>query len=513
MSSIQRSDSKDNEATKDFSKLLNDIFLDIIIKNNIPFVLTDENHNIKNTIPLDILGEEEKRKLKEIAEKMFKGDSKKLEIVEKNIDKVNILLLKAAEREGKNKAFNIKLVAAARLLFNLLDDISKKVKEGSKEINLYEASSGNFAISLAYLLHEINNELKRRGIDVKIKLNIVISRSLPEGVKKALNEYNDSLNVIEINNDQLCPAPGLNQNAANGNISGIEYAKNLAKIKNGIYIGQYENPSAVEAHKLVTAYSIEQGLKKHNLDSAKFAVITTFGTGATALGLVKGLENNESFSKLYVVFPENDQDVAGIRSKASVKGLSFYEQISDEAYRSKVDEVEVDAFKNGLLFEVVEKLGVGESTTLNIIALLNILANENIEAKNFVIIQHDTASKYADFIKSLKSFVKNESKDNKLDLFLIHSNKVITNRTKAALMYISRELEVKINLIEFDPEKEDIKAIKKASYAVVMCAKGIRSSTIAMRLTKEGVKAKAYNAYGELVFNPDDKEELESLMR
>src|SRR2546426_4376331 len=218
---------------------------------------------------------------------------------------------------------------------------SGKLRAGQ---TVFEATSGNFGIAL--------------GMLEKIGINVIflVSRKLQSGVLDELNK--NSAKRVNLDID-ICPAPGLamDQNiviakatASNvreqlvdlrldatrfdksrAEIEGllarqdvINLAKLLAKIYKGFCPEQYDNELNVKSHEAVTAPEIDHQLKDRGLSLGDFKLISAFGTGGTSAGISKYVQTKYGKKSVHVVFPLNNQDVAGIRTKDKAIGLRFY---------------------------------------------------------------------------------------------------------------------------------------------------------------------------------------------
>src|SRR5467141_972784 len=219
--------------------------------------------------------------------------------------------------------------------------VSGKLRTGQ---TVFEATSGNFGIALGML--------ERIGINVIF----LVSRKLQSGVLDELNKNSSKTVNLDID---ICPAPRLSMDqnlviakaTANNvreqladlglgitqfdksrvEIEGllarqdvINLAKLLAKICGGFCPEQYDNELNVKSHETVTAPEIDRQLKEHGLSLADFRVISAFGTGGTSAGISKYLRTRYGKKSIHVVFPLNNQDVAGIRTKDKALGLRFY---------------------------------------------------------------------------------------------------------------------------------------------------------------------------------------------
>ena len=282
---------------------------------------------------------------------------------------------------------------------------SGKLRSGQ---TVFEATSGNFGIAL--------------GMLEKVGVNVVflVSRKLQDGVLEELNKT--SAKTINLDID-VCPAPGLamEQNlviakatASNvrrqltdlgldiapfdkskGEIEHllarqdvIELAKFLAEIYEGFCPEQYDNELNVKSHETVTAPEIDQQLNERGLSLGDFRVISAFGTGGTSAGISNYVEKRYGKKSVHVVFPLNNQDVAGIRTKDKAQGLRFY---FPSIYAGQ-HEVDFEPARRVLRFFVGRGYDIGESSALTLYACLQML-NYGV-ADKFVVILADGIDKY-----------------------------------------------------------------------------------------------------------------------
>jgi cysteine synthase A len=280
-----------------------------------------------------------------------------------------------------------------------------KVRTGQ---TIFEATSGNFGIALEML--------------EKIGINVIflVSRKLQSGVLDELNK--NSTKTVNLDID-ICPAPGLavDQNlviakatASNvreqladlgldaerfdksrNEIEGllarqdvINLAKLLAKIYGGFCPEQYDNELNVKSHEAVTAPEIDQQLRERGLSLADFKLISAFGTGGTSTGISKYVKTKYGKKSVHVVFPLNNQDVAGIRTKDKAMGLRFY----DPSLYAGQHEIDFEQARRVLRFFVAKGYDIGESSALALYACLQML-NYGVGDK-FVVMLADGIDKY-----------------------------------------------------------------------------------------------------------------------
>jgi len=286
------------------------------------------------------------------------------------------------------------------------DAISTGVLTPDKTI--FEATSGNFGIALA-LLRRLN-----------LRVIALVSRKLHPGVVDRLNS--EGVNLIDLDVD-ICPAPGFAGDADRALVEGIslsmrqqlkdsgldpvvfdkvrseaeellgrqdviELAKLLAKAYGGFCTEQYDNELNVYAHESVTGPEIAQQLGESGESLGDYQVVCSFGTGGTATGISRHMMKTFGTKGVHVAFPQEDQDVAGIRSKGKAVGLRFYHP---EEYAS---EIVVDFEKAKLLMDFMNQrdLDVGESGGLSIIAATQLI--QAGKGNKFVVVIADGASKY-----------------------------------------------------------------------------------------------------------------------
>jgi cysteine synthase A len=282
---------------------------------------------------------------------------------------------------------------------------SGKLRTGQ---TVFEATSGNFGIAL--------------GMLEKIGINVIflVSRRLQSGVLDELNR--NSAKTVNLDID-ICPAPGfaLDHNLAIAKATAsnvreqladlgldttqfdksraeieallarqdvINLAKILAKVYGGFCPEQYDNELNVKSHEAVTAPEIDQQLKDRGLSLADFRVISAFGTGGTSAGISKYVQTKYGKKSVHIVFPLNNQDVAGIRTKDKALGLRFY----DPALYAGQHEVDFEAARRVLRFFVGKGYDIGESSALALYACLQML-NYGVGDK-FVVMLADGIDKY-----------------------------------------------------------------------------------------------------------------------
>lgn len=313
-------------------------------------------------------------------------------------------------------AGSIKVRPAVHIIHDAIS--TGKLKSGQ---SVFEATSGNFGIALG--------QLSRLGLDVVV----LVSRKLQEGVFEELK--NEKIRIINLDMD-ICPAPGMKENpnvlaarATAANIRSqlselgfdpepfdmassevhsllaaqdiIGLAKVLAKTYSGFCPEQYDNGLNVDVHRTVTGPEIDQQLREKGGSLADYEIACTFGTGGTSGGLSRYIQEKYGKKSLHVIFPQADQDVAGIRTKAKTAGLRFYEP---DRYAGQ-HEVDFEQARRLLKFFVDKGHDMGESSALALYAVMQ-MANLG-HGGRFVVIVADGISKYK---KNLESVGKKQNR-------------------------------------------------------------------------------------------------------
>ncbi len=297
---------------------------------------------------------------------------------------------------------SIKVRPAANIIHDAIS--TGKISSGTTVI---EATSGNFGIALG-LLSKIG-----------ITAIALVSRKLQEGVFTELR--NGNIRIMDLDMD-ICPAPGMENKqdellakatAANirsqmielgfepetfdNNISDIEtllakkdiinLAKFLAKIYNLFCPEQYDNDLNIDAHRTVTGVEIDQQLHENGESLENFNVVCTFGTGGTSGGLSRYFSEQYNKKGVHVVFPPDQQDVAGIRTVGNADGLKYYDP---EKYAGK-HQIDFEQTKPLLKFFVDKGHDIGESSALELYASLQMIYKNG---GNYVVMICDGIDKY-----------------------------------------------------------------------------------------------------------------------
>ena len=279
-----------------------------------------------------------------------------------------------------------------------------KIKTGTTVI---EATSGNFGIALG-LLSKIG-----------ITAIALVSRKLQEGVFTELR--NGQIRIMDLDMD-ICPAPGMEgkqdimvakataanirsqlvdlgfeTDAYDKNISEIEsllaskdiinLAKFLAKIYDCFCPEQYDNDLNVDAHRTVTGVEIDQQLHEYGDSLEDYNIVCTFGTGGTSGGLSRYFSENYNKKGVRVIFPPDQQDVAGIRTIGNADGLKYY---NPENYAG-THQVDFEEAKPLLKFFVEKGHDIGESSALELYATLQMIYNNG---GKYVVMICDGIDKY-----------------------------------------------------------------------------------------------------------------------
>ncbi|OLD01767.1 MAG: cysteine synthase [Crenarchaeota archaeon 13_1_40CM_3_53_5] len=301
-----------------------------------------------------------------------------------------------------------------RPMVQIIEDGIKTGSLHSGQI-IFEATSGNFGLALGLLrslglqvitlvsrrLQEgVTEELERQGVktvDLDIDIcpapglqmdqNTLVANTIAQNVKQQLSEYGLDTSIYDKS------LPGIVHLLARQDVIGL--AKHLAKIYNGFCPEQYDNEYNVIAHETITGPEIDQQLLREGYSLADFRIITTFGTGGTSTGLSKYLQKKYGKKSVHVVYPLNNQDVAGIRTKDKSLGLRFYRP---KDYSGQ-HEVDFDAAKPLFRFFARKGYNIGESSALALYACLQML-NFGV-GESFVVVLADGIEKYGKYLGEL----------------------------------------------------------------------------------------------------------------
>ena len=294
-----------------------------------------------------------------------------------------------------------------RPMVQIIEDAIKTGRLRTGQI-IFEATSGNFGIALGMLrslglevitlvsrkLQEgVIEELERQGVKtidldvdicpapgLQIDQNTLMAKTVAQNIQQQLSEYGLDTSIY----DQSLP--GVLQLLARQDVIGL--AKHLAKIYNGFCPEQYDNEYNMLAHETVTGPEIDQQLIRHGYSLEDFRIVTTFGTGGTATGLSNYTQKKYGKKNLHIVYPLNNQDVAGIRTKDKSIGLKFYRP---DQYLGQ-HEADFEAAKPLFRFFARKGYDVGESSALALYATLQML-NYGV-GERFVVILADGVEKY-----------------------------------------------------------------------------------------------------------------------
>jgi len=329
---------------------------------------------------------------------------------------------KAFEAYGKVEAQlpggSVKSRAAVQIVRAAIE--SGRLRRG---MTVFEATSGNFGIALGLL----------GGLGLRVV--VLVSRKLQTGVLDELDRSN--VKTVDLDVD-VCPAPGMQMDpnmllakvvatnmrerfaeigldtkvfdATRSSVEEhlarqdvINLAKALASAYDGFCTEQYDNERNVEAHATVTGPEIDQQLKDigRSLEAAR--IVCTFGTGGTSGGLSRYVQGKYGEKGVYVVFPPEGKDVAGIRTKSKAAGLRFYEP----ARYAAEYEVDFEQAKRLFGFMVRRGIDIGESSALALYAVLQ-MVNFGMDGR-FVVVLADGSSKYRQIVaKELEKEEKEE---------------------------------------------------------------------------------------------------------
>ena len=396
-----------------------------------------EGEKIANATPLKDITED----LRDCAKSVFNTD-----LADKN-------LRVFGKFESKVLGGSIKSRPAMQIIHDAI--ATGKLRRGQ---TVFEATSGNFGIALG---HATN-----LGIDVVA----LVSRKLQEGVFEELK--NEKTRIINLDMD-ICPAPGMKGDAnlmaakatawnvrsqlaelgfdpavfdnSRSDVEAvlakqdiINLAKLLAKIYGCFCPEQYDNELNVEAHRTVTAAEMDQQLHDHGHSLSDFRIVCTFGTGGTSGGLSRYIAEKYSKKAVHVVFPQGDQDVAGIRTKSKASGLKFYEP---DRYAGQ-HEVDFGPARRLLKFFVDKGYDMGESSALALYAVLQMVNFGG--GGNFVVIIADGIQKYKNSLRAM------QQKQKRLEVNMSDAASNITDYDRVVWIHTM-----------YTPRKEGIELIAK----------------------------------------------------
>jgi cysteine synthase/rhodanese-related sulfurtransferase len=397
-----------------------------------------------------------------------------------------------------------------------------KLRRGQK---IFEATSGNFGLALGML-----NKL---GLEVIV----LVSRKLQGGVLDELR--NENVKSINLDVD-ICPAPGsmLDQNLVVAKATAasvrqqlgqlgldlsvydralpdiesvlarqdvISLAKLLARIYEGFCPEQYDNDLNVQTHETITGPETDQQLGEFHENLTEFKIITTFGTGGTATGLSKYVQNRYGQKNVHIVFPLAHQDVAGIRTKDKATGLRFYQP---SLYAGQY-EVDFELARRFLKFFVSKGYDIGESTALALYASLQ-MANYNVGNK-FVVLAADGVHKYLENIQKTVKLddpleVTPDEAKSKHDEYqtILWTHSMFAPRNDG-IQLVASTLDVPPNKIKVAKAKDVQRVLSNSSLSeglrsllpngngkvLLVCMAGNTSLRIAEILTEKGVPAQS----------------------
>ena len=127
----------------------------------------------------------------------------------------------------------------------------------------------------------------------------------------------------------------------------------------------------VEAHRTVTGVEIDQQLQENGESLKDYSIVCTFGTGGTSGGLSKYFDEQYNKKGVHVIFPPDQQDVAGIRTVGNADGLKYY---NPDKYAGK-HQIDFEQAKPLLKFMVEKGHDMGESSALELYAALQMIYN------------------------------------------------------------------------------------------------------------------------------------------
>lgn len=261
--------------------------------------------------------------------------------------------------EGKNPAGSIKDRAA----LSMIDDaVAKgKLKEGGTVI---EPTSGNTGIGLCMVCAV-------RGYKAVI--------IMPDTMSK------ERISLMKAYGAEVILTPG-----KEGMAGAVSKAEEIAKERNGIIAGQFDNPANPQAHIVGTAKEILEDLPDVDY------VVAGIGTGGTATGIGKGLRLYSSKAKVIGVEPaESPLITEGKAGAHKIQGIgaNFIPGNYDKEYIEKVVTVKGDdAIETTRKLAREEGILAGISSGAAVYAALEIASKEH--GKKILAILPDVGDRY-----------------------------------------------------------------------------------------------------------------------
>jgi len=261
--------------------------------------------------------------------------------------------------ESKNPAGSIKDRAAFFILKKAIEDGA--LKEGGAFV---EATSGNMGIALAFLARELG-----------LKALICMPESMTAERRAMISAYGAEL--------VLTPA-NLGMNGA------VAEAEKIEKALGAFRINQFANPESIEAHYKTTApefFSQVEGLKY---------VVAGVGSGGTAMGFVKYIEENGLDCKVIAVEPKSSplmsKGYAGAHAIQGIGANFLPELVKPEKFDRIMTVSDEDAIENTK--ELYKKFGIkcGISSGAAYSAALRL--RESVASGKIGIILPDDANRY-----------------------------------------------------------------------------------------------------------------------
>ena len=159
------------------------------------------------------------------------------------------------------------------------------------------------------------------------------------------------------------------------------------QMRGRIPLAGQNNDLNVEAHRTVTGVEIDQQLHENDESLQDYSIVCTFGTGGTSGGLSKYFDEQYNKKGVHVIFPPDQQDVAGIRTVGNADGLKYY---NPDKYAGK-HQIDFEQAKPLLKFMVEKGHDMGESSALELYAALQMIYNNG---GKFVVMICDGIDKY-----------------------------------------------------------------------------------------------------------------------
>ncbi len=266
-----------------------------------------------------------------------------------------------AKVENTNPSGSVKDRAVYQMLLDFKEE--GKLKEGTTVI---EATSGNTGISLSYFQNEF-----------KINAIIVMPKSMTKERREMIAKYGAKLVLVD---------GGMKE-------SNLEAEKLHEKIKDSLFLGQFDNPSNVKAHYLNTARELDRDLEKIDY------VFAGFGTGGTISGIGKYFKEKKYATKIIGIEPyESPLVTKGEAHPHLIQGIganfipnNLKQEFIDEVITCKGEE----ALAMARTIRKIEGIDCGYTSGASLNQAIHYLKDNNIKGKRIVVVFPDKGDRYS----------------------------------------------------------------------------------------------------------------------